>query len=87
MRKAKLIVYETLKSKHEIEVTLPEGMSDGEFANKLYKCESASEDLKDLFFLLNKYGVLTPGTINRDPKLITGSDVNVYDYRVIEESE
>jgi hypothetical protein len=62
-------------------------MAEDEFGNKLYKAERASEDLKDLFFLLNKYGVLTPDTINRDPKLISGSDVNVYDYRVIEESD
>ncbi|WP_127539368.1 hypothetical protein [Paenibacillus illinoisensis] len=87
MRKAKLIVYETVKSKHEIEVSIPDDMAEDEFGNKLYKAERASEDLKDLFFLLKKYGVLTPGTIDRDPKLITGSDVNVYDYRVIEESD
>ncbi|MDN8590834.1 hypothetical protein Q0V21_18930 [Paenibacillus sp. 11B] len=87
MRKAKLIVYETIKSKHEIEVSIPDDMAEGEFGNKLYKAERASMSLEDLFFLLKKYGVVAPDTINRDPQLITVSDIDVYDYRVVEESE
>lgn len=87
MRKAKLIVYETTKSKHEIEVSLPDDMAEGDFGSKLYKAERASMCLEDLFFLLKKSGVVGPESINRDPQSVTVSDIDVYDYRVIEESE